>query len=169
MGQFAVQLFKSRGAYVIISGLPADREKLDLAKALGADVCATNFEELQSAVYSANPKGADITCDCTDVTHSLENCMKVIRPMGTHLQIGLFGGKVPFRLDYFFDKEVNVVPSNSTAFSSWEITLELLAQNKVTLKPFVSGKVPLENRREGPDAVLAKSGYKFLLIPDNNF
>lgn len=169
MGQFAVQLFKARGAYVILSGLPADADKLELAKKLGADVCVTSFEELQQAVYTANPKGADITCDCTGVTHSLENCMKVIRPMGTHLQIGLFGGKVPFRLDYFFDKEVNVVPSNSTAVSSWKITLELLAQGKVTLEPFVSNKVSLENWQEGLDIVLKKTAYKVLLMPDNTF
>ena len=169
MGQFAVQLFKARGAYVILSGLPADREKLDLAKSLGADACVTGFAELQAAVYGRSLKGADITCDCTGVTPSLENCMKVIRPMGTHLQIGLFGGKVPFRLDDFFDREVNYVPSNSTAVSSWKITLELLAQGKVTLEPFVSLKVPLDQWRTGLNAVLAKTAYKVLLLPDNVF
>ncbi len=169
MGMFAVQLFKARGAYVILSGLPADAEKLKLAKTLGADACVTSFEQLQQAVYAANPKGADITCDCSGVVPSLENCMKVIRPMGTHLQIGLFGGKVPFRLDYFFDREVNFVPSNSTAVSSWKITLDLLAQGKVTLDPFVSKKVSLENYQDGLEAVLAKTAYKVLLMPDNTF
>lgn len=169
MGMFAVQLFKARGAYVILSGLPADAEKMELALTLGADVCVTSFEQLQQAVYAANPKGADITCDCSGVIPSLENCMKVIRPMGTHLQIGLFGGKVPFRLDYFFDREVNFVPSNSTAVSSWKITLELLAQGKVTLAPFVSKKVSLDAWQEGLDAVLSKTAYKVLLMPDNTF
>ena len=169
MGQFAVQLFKARGAYVILSGLPADADKLELAKSLGADVCVTSFDALQEAVYAANPKGADITCDCTGVTPSLESCMKVIRPMGTHLQIGLFGGKVPFRLDYFFDREVNVVPSNSTAVSSWKITLQLLAEGKVQLAPFVSRKVPLADWEEGLAAVLSKTAYKVLLLPDNTF
>ena len=169
MGQFAVQLFKARGAYVILSGLPADQDKLDLARSLGADACVTGFEELQAAVYAANPKGADITCDCAGVTPSLESCMKVIRPMGTHLQIGLFGGKVPFRLDYFFDREVNYVPSNSSSVGSWKITLELLAQGKVQLAPFVSKTVPLADWKSGLDAVLAKTAYKVLLKPDNDF
>ena len=169
MGQFAVQLFKARGAYVILSGLPADQEKLELAKSLGADVCVTSFEELQAAVYAANPKGADITCDCTGVTPSLANCMKVIRPMGTHLQIGLFGGKVPYRLDDFFDREVNYVPSNSSSVGSWQITLDLLAQGKVTMEPFVSKKLPLSQWEAGLAAVLSKTVYKVLLLPDNAF
>ena len=95
--------------------------------------------------------------------------MKVIRPMGTHLQIGLFGGKVPFRLDYFFDREVNYVPSNSSSVGSWKITLELLAPNKVQLAPFVSRIVSLEDWKSGLDAVLAKTAYKVLLKPDNTF
>lgn len=169
MGQIAVQLFKSRGAFVILSGLPADHGKLELAKTLGADVCVESFDELQTAVYAHNPKGADITCDCTGVTPSLENCMRVIRPLGTHLQIGLFGGKVPFRLDYFFDREVNYVPSNSTSVSCWHLALELLAQKKVKLAPFISKKVPLAKWKQGLETVLAKEAYKVLLLPDNDF
>ena len=41
IGILMTQLLKSRGAYVVISGLPADMERLQLAKELGADVCCT--------------------------------------------------------------------------------------------------------------------------------
>ena len=169
MGQLAVQLFKEKGAYVIMSGLPADSDKLELAKKFGADRCVTSFEEMQQAVYESNPKGADITCDCTGITVALENCMKVIRPMGTHLQIGLFGGKVPFRLDYMFDREVNYIPSNSSAVSSWRITMELLGENKIDLAPLISKRFALDDWKAGIDAVLSKSAYKVILLPDNDF
>ncbi len=169
MGQLAALLFKLRGAYVIVSGLPADEEKLALAKKLGADCVVTSFDELCEAVYKNNPKGADITCDCTGVAPALENCMKVIRPMGTHLQIGLFGGKVPFRLDYMFDREVNYVPSNSSAVSSWAITMKLLNEGKIDLSHFVSKSYSLDDWKAGVDAVLSKTAYKVILIPDNEF
>ncbi|MBQ3049817.1 MAG: alcohol dehydrogenase catalytic domain-containing protein [Oscillospiraceae bacterium] len=169
MGQLAVQLFKLKGAYVIVSGLPADQDKLDLAKEYGADCCVTSFDELQKAVYANNPKGADITCDCTGVTPSLESCMKVIRPMGSHLQIGLFGGKVPFRLDYMFDREVNYIPSNSSAVSSWEIAMDLLGQGKIDLAPYITQRFSLDEWKAGVDAVLSKTTYKVVLTPDNSF
>lgn len=169
MGLMALQLFKTRGAYVIMSGLPVDADKLEDARKFGADKCVTSFEELEKAVYSKNPKGADITCDCTGVAPALENCMKVIRPMGTHLQIGLFGGKVPFRLDYMFDREVNYIPSNSSAVSSWKIALRLLEEGKVNLSPLISKRFPLDRWKDGLDAVLSKTAYKVILIPDNGF
>lgn len=169
MGQFAAQVFKAMGAYVIVSGLPVDTEKLELAKSLGADEIVTSFQELQEAVYARSPAGADITCEATGVVPSLKACMQVIRPLGTHLQLGMYGGEVPFRLDYMFDREVNYVPSNSTATTSWEITLKLLAEKKVTLKPFVSMRAPLEEWRTAFDAVMQKKVYKAVLLPDNNF
>lgn len=169
MGQLAVILFKLRGAYVIVSGLPADKEKLDLAKELGADCCVTSFEELEKAVYASNFKGADITCDCTGVAPALESCMKVIRPMGTHLQIGLFGGKVPFRLDYMFDREVNYIPSNSSSYSSWGLTMELLNGGKVDLLPFITKRYSLDDWKAAVDTVLSKKAYKVILLPDNKF
>ncbi len=169
MGQFAAQVFKALGAYVIISGLPADAEKLALAKSLGADEAVTGLEALRAAVYAKNPLGADITCDCTGVVPSLNTCMQIIRPMGTHLQLGMFGGEVKFRLDYIFDREVHYIPSNSTATSSWKLTLDLLRSKKVTLDPFVSMQVPLENWKTAFEAVMQKKVYKAVLIPDNTF
>ena len=170
MGQFAAQAFKVRGAYVILSGLPADQEKMKQARAKGfADETVTSFEELQAAVQARNPAGADITCDATGVVPSLETCMKVIRPMGTHLQIGLFGGKVPFRLDAIFDREIIYVPTNSTAVSTWKMTLELLRAGKLTMEPYLSMQVPLENWTEAFEAVMQKIVYKAVLIPDNTF
>lgn len=169
MGQFAVQAFKARGAYVILSGLPADADKLELAKQYGADDIATSFEELKEKVYARNACGADITCDCTGVIPSLRNCISLIRPLGTHLQIGLFGGEKPYRLDDLFLKEVNYVPSNSSSVNAWRITLDLMSQSKLTLAPFVSLQTPLANWREALDAVLAKKVYKAVLLPDNEF
>lgn len=169
MGQFAAQLFKSRGAYVILSGLPSDREKLELARSLGADEVVMSTDALREAVFKKDPEGADITCDATGVLASLETCMQVIRPMGTHLQIGLFGKNAPFRLDSLFDREVTYVATNSTATSSWKITMDLLAQKKIELAPFLSLKAPLRDWRSTFDAVIQKKVYKAVLLPDNDF
>lgn len=166
MGQFAVQAFKARGAYVILSGLPQDADKLSLARQLGADETVTSLEELKTAVFARSPQGADITCEATGVIPSLENCMQVIRPLGTHLQIGMYGGKVPCRLDDLFNREVTYVPSNSSSTSSWHVMLELLAQGSLTMEPFVSMVRPLPKWREAFDAARAKTVYKAVLIPD---
>ena len=95
--------------------------------------------------------------------------MRVIRQLGTHIQVGLFGGKVSFRLDSLFDREVNYIPSNSSSYTSWGITLDLLREKKLTMAPFASVKLPLEKWEKGLQTVLDKSAFKVLLMPDNTF
>lgn len=169
MGLMAVQLFKARGARVILSGLPADSKKLELAVGLGAEATVTNVADLMREVHARNPLGADITCDTAGVVQSLETCMNIIRPQGTHLQIGLFGGKINFRMDSLFDREVHYVPSNSSTVSSWNVTMALLEHRKVVVQPFISMLCPLDRWRDALDAVLKKQVFKALLIPDNSF
>lgn len=170
MGQMAAQVFKTKGAYVILSGLAGDREKLELAKSLGsADVTVTSIQDLREAVFQRNPEGADITCEATGLIPSLGACTEVIRPLGTHLQIGMFGGKVLFRMDSFFDKEIAYIPSNSTALSSWETTLRLLREDRITLQPFMSMQKPLAQWQEAFDAVIRKTVFKAVLLPNGTF
>ena len=169
MGIMAAQLFKLRGAYVIVSGLPIDRKKLDLALKLGADEAVTSVEELEQAVYRKNPAGADIVCEATGIPASLNTCLHIVRTHGVHLQIGLFGKPVECRLDTLFEKEVNYVASNSTAVSSWQIGMDLLEKNAIILAPLMSLEFPLDQWQEGMDAVLSKRSYKVVLLPDNHF
>ena len=169
MGIMAAQLFKSRGAYVIVSGLPADREKLALARSLGADETVIGEQELLQAIHSKNPAGADITCDCTGVPASLRTCLRVVRTHGVHLQIGVYGKPVEVDLDELFLKEVNYVATNSTAVSSWQIGMRLLAEGKVDLEPLMNLELPLESWKEGFEAAIRKEKYKIVLLPDNDF
>jgi len=163
------QLLKARGAYVIVSGLPADAEKLELVKSMGADETVTSFEALQKAVYAKNPYGANITCDCVGVPVSLDNCIKIIAPNGTHLEIACWPGPIQADLNALFLKEANYITTNSTAVSSWEIGMKLLAEGKVDLTPLMNMEVSLENWKEGFEAAINRTKYKIVLLPDNQF
>ena len=166
MGIMAVQLLKSRGAYVIAAGLPSDREKLDLAKSLGADETVTSSVELRETVYRRSPGGAGITCDCTGASDSLANCIQIIAANGTHLQIACWDKPVEVDLNQLFLKEASYVTTNSTAVSSWEIGMRLLEEGHVNLAPLMNMEVPLENWRKGFDEALAKTKYKIVLLPN---
>ena len=167
MGLMSVQAFKSRGAFVILSGLPSDMERLKLGKELGADVITSTYEELAEAVRLHRPGGADITCDAAGVIPSLNSCLEVIRPMGTHLQVAMYAGIKSFRMDALFEKEVSYIPTNSTATSTWPLTLKLLEEGKLHMEPFVSKILPLSQWRDGFDAAINKTVFKAVLIPDD--
>ena len=165
VGLFTLQALKSRGAYVIVSGLPADSHRLEMARQLGADQIVDSFEGLQKAVYEKNPEGADIVCEASGAAPSLDNCFKILKIHGTLLQIGLYGGYINCNFNALFDKELYVTSTNSTATTSWKITMDLLNQQKVDLRPIISLKLPLEEWEKGFDATIQKTAFKVLLIP----
>ncbi len=165
IGLFTVQALKARGAYVIVSGLPIDEHRLALAKQLGADETVTSFAELEKAVYDRTPEGADIVCEASGAAPSLSCCFKIAKTHGTLLQIGLYAGEIKCDFNMIFNKELFVTSTNSTATTTWDITMKLLEEKKVDLAPIVSLRLPLEDWEKGFDATIDKSAYKVILIP----
>jgi threonine dehydrogenase-like Zn-dependent dehydrogenase len=165
IGLFAVALLKSRHAYVIAAGLPGDRHRLELALALGADAAADSWDKLMEEVCKASPKGADISVEAAGAAGSLKTCVDILRAQGTLLQLGNYGKPVQFDMDKAFFKELKIVTSNSTAYSTWTIALHLLKEKKVSLEPLLSLRLPLEEWEKGFDAVESKRAYKVVLMP----
>lgn len=165
MGLSCLQVLKSCGAKVIVSGMPQDSERLAIAKRLGADGVATSFEELQTLVKELNPEGADVAIECATAAPSVDACINILRKQGSFLQMGVFGKKVPIDLSEVLHKELIVTGANSTTMASWKITMQLLKEGKVDLKTLVTTQFPLEEWEKGFDLTMSKTAFRVLLIP----
>lgn len=165
IGLFTLQALKSRGARVIVSGVPADRHRLQKALELGADAVVDSPEALEKEVRERSELGADIVCETSGVAASLSACLKVVRVHGNVLQIGVYGGPVTADINMILKKELNFTGTNSTSVSTWDITMDLLNKGAIKLDPLISLMLPLTKWKEGFQAVIDKSAYKVLLIP----
>ena len=165
IGLFTLQALKSKSAYVIVSGLPMDRHRLEKALELGADKVVESFEELQAAVAEVSPNGADIACEAAGVAPSFATCLKIVKIHGTILQLGMYAKDIVCDMNAVFNKELFISGSNSTGTKTWETTIELLNSKKVDLNPIISLKLPLDKWEEGFDATINKTAFKVLLLP----
>ena len=120
---------------------------------------------MRKEVFKASPKGADIAVEAAGAAGSLDTCVKILKAQGTLLQLGNFGKPVQFDMDKAFFKELKIVTSNSTAYSTWLIALQLLNEKKVSLEPLLSLRLPLEEWEKGFDAAENKQAYKVVLMP----
>ena len=167
MGQFASLALKSFGAYVIVSGLKSDASRLQVAKELGADVCVDNEEDLKKALAEVSPEGPDLVVECGCHPSSLQAAFDIVRVGGRVAFLGTYGGKeIPFDFDMIHVKELDVFGSNSTAMSSWKITMDILNSGKVNMAPLVSMRLPLADWKKGFDAVVNKEAYKVVFCPE---
>lgn len=165
IGLITVQIAKAQGAYVIVSGLPNDIQRLELAMELGADKIVTNKEELFQVLNKVAPYGADVVFECAGVGPSADICIEAVKKGGIFSQVGLYGKKIPLDMDKLLFKEVKVTNSYATERTSWEIYLRLLRQNKICLTPLITKKLPLDKWEEGFNYFLNKEGFKVVLKP----
>jgi threonine dehydrogenase-like Zn-dependent dehydrogenase len=165
IGLAAIEFLKLRGAYVIASGLPSDGHRLKVARQLGADVAVDNVSDLKAAVEAKNSWGADIAVEASGADASLNICLDIVKTHGTLLELGVFTHVVTCKFGRIFEKELFVTASNSTAMSTWELTLRLLGEGKLDLPGLVSLRVPLEEWERGFEAARNREALKILLIP----
>lgn len=166
MGQLTALVAKMQGAYVILSGVPEDKQRLELGRKLGADVTVDDPAKLQQLIRSIAPDGVDVAFECAGAVPSLDACTKSLKKTGNLAQVGLFGKPVPVDMDSILYKELELTVSYATERTSWEILLKLAEQGKLDVaKPLISARVPLEDWEKAFDMFLNKEGYKIFLIP----
>lgn len=165
IGLFTLQALKSRGATVIVSGLPSDKERLDKALELGADAAVDSYEKLEKEVRLRNVEGADIACEASGVTPSIQTCLDITKIHGQILQLGVVWKNVSVFWDQILLKELVVMGTNSSDKSTWDITMKLIADGKVDPAPLISKSVSLDNWKEGFQSVIDKNAYKVIVTP----
>ncbi len=83
---------KSQGAYVIVAGLEADRERFEVAEKLGIDRTVNQMEEDLEAVVreKTDGRGADIVYECSGAVPAVNKGLKIVRKKGKVIQMGVF-------------------------------------------------------------------------------
>lgn len=165
IGQGTCQMAKQQGAFVIVSGIKTDKERLDLALELGADVAVDDPANLKETVLKYAPLGADVVFECSGAAPALISAIDISKRGGQISQIGLFGKPITVNLDQMIIKEIRMNVSIGTSCQSWTRLMILLTQNKLRLDKLVSATFPLSEWEKGFDMTKNKEGYRIVLLP----
>jgi L-iditol 2-dehydrogenase len=169
MGLIATEIASIQGAKpIIITGIGVDKERLGTAKRLGAHV-AVNIEQ-EDPVKVVNDLtsglGADVVLEASGSPAARRQSFDLVRRCGRIGYIGLTGrSKEEAGLDNIVDKELSVIGSWGTVWTSWRTTLELMAEGKIVTEPLISHRLPLEDWKNGFDLMESREGLKILLRP----
>ena len=165
IGLLCMQLAKACGAFVIVTGTPVDKDRLELAKKLGADVVNEDPAKLAQIVSQYAPYGADHIIEFSGAGASVRAGLDVVRKEGAFTQVGMFGRNIEIPMDTIVRKELKVTAGFSQAMSTWELALKLLEQDKINLKDLISVRIPLEKWEEAFELFETKTANKILLVP----
>ncbi len=167
IGQLALQIARSAGAEVFVSGGESDSDRLKLAEMNGAKrAFVYNDEDAVAAVLAMiGENGFDVAYECSGAEAAVNQCINLLRKQGQYVQVGLFGRNVSVDFDKVLVKEIEVKTSFGTKMSSWERAISLMVSGQLRLSQYISGILPLSEWENAFSTVLRREGFKTLLDP----
>jgi len=164
VGLMAMQVAKSHGATVIVSGTNIDAKRLELAKKLGADYTVNvQTESLEDLVNNLTGNyGVDVVLECSGSEAGINTALNLIKKRGYFTQIGLSGKKIEFDIEKICYKELHFSGSLGSRNHSWRKALQLLAEGKVNLEPLADTILPLDEWQKAFEMFRKKEGCKIL-------
>jgi alcohol dehydrogenase/L-iditol 2-dehydrogenase len=152
---------------LIVAGLTGDEDRLAAARTLGAThTINVQTEDLAALVQSLTPIGADLVCDASGASDTLEVALRQARPDGHVIKVGWSPDVIAVDVNPLVHKNVRLQGSFSHNFGIWERVIHLL-DTGVTLPETIIGlRAPLDGWREAFDAMHDRRVIKSVLLPD---
>lgn len=96
IGLMCLVLLVAHGCRVAVAGIRDDYLRMELAKKLGAeitiDVSAENLDRAIDRITGG--RGVDACVECSGATPAIAGCLRLVRIMGKHIQVGITEGTV---------------------------------------------------------------------------
>lgn len=167
IGLGALQIAKLQGAVVIVAGTSRSKERLKLAKELGADYTINSQEEdLGKAISEITKgKGVDVVLECSGSPRAADDALKVIKKQGQYTQIGIFGKPITLNFESVCNKELYLRGSMGSKWTSWEKIIDLVQKNKIKPKQLVSHEFSLTEWEKAFEIFESREGLKVILLP----
>ena len=151
---------------LIVAGLAGDAPRLETARRLGAtrtvDVLGENLDEI---VRSVSPLGADVVCDASGASRTLQMALQIARPDGHVVKVGWSPDAMAIDVNPLVQRNLRVQGSFSHNYPIWERVIHLL-DRRVTMPDTLIGlRTPLEGWRAAFDAMHQGRVIKSVLVP----
>jgi len=174
VGNFACQIAKACGARkVLVTGAEGDKERLALAKKLGADITVdVTSEDLYEVVMGhTDGRGADKVLDFTGNPAAINKAFDIVRVHGTihctgNPRTGV-RGEVTIPWLAINAKELRITGSKvwRARREEWEKLLMLMSDGRIKTAPLIQSKHPLEEWKEAFEERERKEVLLPVLLP----
>lgn len=170
IGLLAVMAAKAAGAReVALIGAPPDEEKrLPLGQEIGADyiIVAGRDDPVEAVKQITRGRGADLVVEASGAPAAIATTPHIVRRMGRITAIGMTGREaVSFPWDAAIWKVCTISFNLSTAYTSWDRAIGLIASGKIDVNKIITHKAPLGDWKALFDSVESGEAVKALLIP----
>jgi alcohol dehydrogenase/L-iditol 2-dehydrogenase len=162
IGILCALMAQIHGAEVGIVGLERDRIRLEIAAGYGL---TTIIGSPVDWAFEGDGLGVDGVVDAAGASAALKIALDVVRPAGWISKVGWGPDPLDFSLDPLVQKNVTLRGSFSHNWPIWEAVIQLLATERLDVRPLIGGVWRLERWREAFDQMHEGRIVKAVLSP----
>lgn len=151
------------GAEVAVVGLPADINRLAIAKQYG---CESITGDALEWAKQRDGLGADCVIDAAGSSITLNIALQLVRPNGQITKVGWGPQPLGFSLDPLVQKNIRLQGSFSHNWRMWERVIALLANGQLDVKPIIGGVWPITKWQEAFEKMHTGEVVKSVLKPE---
>lgn len=169
-GLFILQAVRATGpSYVVMVGLSSDRERLELARNLGADETIEGdvVDPVERVWELTHGRGADLVIEATGRVEAVTQAIEMTGAGGLCLMggSGFLGRPVSFKPWNVVRDEKHIKGLQGFTWSDYLLALELYSRGKIRIRPVISHVLQLEEVNRACDLVEQKKAIKVVLVP----
>jgi alcohol dehydrogenase/L-iditol 2-dehydrogenase len=168
IGLLCALMAKLAGAgHLAVIGIPADVERLEVARKIGAEtILGAQSENILEWVKNfGDGYGLDLVIDAAGVSASLKMALDIVRPAGQITKVGWGPQPLNFSLDPLVQKAVTLQGSFSHNWPIWEKVISLMASRKIDLDLVLNRVSPLDEWHEAFEEMHTGRIVKAVLKP----
>jgi L-iditol 2-dehydrogenase len=168
IGLLCALMAKLSGANpLVVVGIPADKQRLQVARQIGAThVLGAEDEDVARHIKAlGDGYGADVVIDAAGISATLQLALDVVRPGGHVTKVGWGPQPYGFSLDPLVAKGATLQGSFSHNWPMWEKVIAMLASGQIDLDPILNRVAPLCEWQSCFDAMHCGDIVKAVLKP----
>lgn len=168
IGLLCAKMAALSGAYpLVVAGRAADKERLEVAGALGAThLVDIDSQSLEEVVRSLDSLGADLICDASGASRPLDAALALCKPDGQVIKVGWSPDLVPINLNPLVQKAIRLQGSFSHNYPVWERVIGLLAAGRTGAERIVGRRDRLDDWHAAFEGMHSGQVIKSVLLPN---
>jgi (R,R)-butanediol dehydrogenase / meso-butanediol dehydrogenase / diacetyl reductase len=144
IGLLTAAVLKSQGVTTVISELSAARKETAISSGVADHVIDPGQEDLQARILElTDGVGADVAFECAGVNAVLDTLLTAVKPAGVVVNVSIWGHPATVDMQKIVLKEIDLRGTIAYVRDHAE-AIKLVQEGKVDLKPFITGRIALE-------------------------
>jgi (R,R)-butanediol dehydrogenase/meso-butanediol dehydrogenase/diacetyl reductase len=145
IGLLTAAVLKGLGITTVVTELSAARKEKAVSSGVADHVLDPSEQDVKAGVLElTNRRGADAAFECAGVNAVLDTMLDVVKPAGVVVNVSIWGRPATVDMQKVVLKEIDL--RGTIAYKGdHAAAIQLVQDGKVDLKPFITGRIALED------------------------